>query len=95
MQYLLIKCLRSFTLLLGILHFRVAGICWLLLACILPLSLNAHAARLAIVIDDVGYRVHNEKKYYKCHLQFRLQYCLILPMAEKWRKKLTNKAGKF
>ncbi|MDE9545114.1 divergent polysaccharide deacetylase family protein [Xenorhabdus bovienii] len=36
---------------------------WMLLFCLsLLFTLNAHAARLAIVIDDFGYRVHHENK---------------------------------
>ncbi|REF25623.1 hypothetical protein BDD26_0125 [Xenorhabdus cabanillasii] len=62
MQYLLIKYVNSFTLLFGILRFRMPKLWVLPFITILLFTLNAHATRLAIVIDDFGYRIHNENK---------------------------------
>ncbi len=62
MQYLLIKCVHSFTLLFGILRFRIPKFWVLLFITLLLFTLDARAARLAIVIDDFGYRVYNENK---------------------------------
>ncbi|MEQ1965748.1 divergent polysaccharide deacetylase family protein [Xenorhabdus nematophila] len=52
MKYLLIKRVGLFTLLFWILSFFTS----------VSFTLNARAVRLAIVIDDVGYRIHEENK---------------------------------
>ncbi len=62
MQHLLIQCLHSFTLLFGMLRFPHIRFWKVLPLFVLSFTLNAHAARLAIVIDDFGYRLHNENK---------------------------------
>ncbi|MBC8952958.1 divergent polysaccharide deacetylase family protein [Xenorhabdus sp. PB62.4] len=73
MQYLLIKHVSSLTLLFWI----------LLLVISLTFTLNAHAARLAIVIDDVGYRVNEENKILQMPVAISIA---ILPNSPHGRK---------
>ncbi|WP_340616642.1 divergent polysaccharide deacetylase family protein [Xenorhabdus entomophaga] len=73
MQYLLIKHVSSLTLLFWILLFVIS----------LTFTLNAHAARLAIVIDDVGYRVNEENKILQMPVAISIA---ILPNSPHGRK---------
>ncbi|OTA15402.1 hypothetical protein Xvie_02902 [Xenorhabdus vietnamensis] len=73
MQYRLIKCVNSFTLLFGVLIFSTSSL----------FTLNAQAARLAIVIDDVGYRVNEENKIFQMPVAVSIA---ILPDSPYGRK---------
>ncbi|WP_099136490.1 divergent polysaccharide deacetylase family protein [Xenorhabdus budapestensis] len=89
-QYLLIKCVHSFTLLFGILRFQIPK-CWVLsFITILLFTLNARAARLAIVIDDFGYRVHNENKI----LQMPAAISIAVLPDSPYGRKMAQKAHK-
>ena len=45
------------------------------------------AGKLAIVIDDFGYRPHTENRYWRCLLPSPLPFCLTPHMRVKWQSK--------
>ncbi|MDC9596824.1 divergent polysaccharide deacetylase family protein [Xenorhabdus anantnagensis] len=72
-RYLLIKRVNSFTLLSWVLLFFTSML----------FTLNVQAARLAIVIDDVGYRVNEENKIFQMPVAVSIA---ILPNSPYGRK---------
>ncbi|MDC9592811.1 divergent polysaccharide deacetylase family protein [Xenorhabdus sp. IM139775] len=78
MQYLLSKRVNSFTL-----------VFWVLLSfTLLLLAFNTQAARLAIVIDDVGYRVNEDNKL----LQLPVAVSIAILPNSPYGKKVAEKA---
>ncbi|CAM3941026.1 divergent polysaccharide deacetylase family protein [Xenorhabdus thuongxuanensis] len=78
MRYLLIKRVNVFTLLSWILLFFTS----------LLFTLNVQAARLAIVIDDVGYRVNEENKI----LQMPVTVSIAILPNSPYGRKMAEKA---